>query len=166
MKFAVVGAGAIGGYLGARLSVAGHAVTFIARNRNLAAIRAQGFRLTLEDGSLLHAPEAQAVQQFEEAGVQDVVLLTVKAQQVRELLPGLRALFGPQTLLVTMINGVPWWYFQKLGGLHEGRVLHSVDPQGFIAQHIEPERIIGSIVYPASELLDRRQPLFAWRARW
>ncbi|WP_428424857.1 2-dehydropantoate 2-reductase [Methylibium sp.] len=153
MKIAVVGAGAIGGYLGARLAIAGEEVTFIARNKNLAAINANGFRLILEDGSEQHAPTAKAVQQMAEAGPQDAVLLTVKAHQVRDLLPELRALFGPETLVVTMINGVPWWYFHKLAGPFEGRTLQSVDPDGLLARHIEPERVIGSVVYPAAELV-------------
>ncbi len=158
MKIAVVGAGAIGGYLGARLAIAGQDVTFIARNRNLAAIQANGFRLINEDGSTQQATTVRAVQHMAEAGPQDVVLLTVKAHQVVDLLPELRALFhpdgGPQTLVVTMINGIPWWYFQRLGGAHDGRGLDSVDPGGALAAAIEPERIIGSIVYPAAELLE------------
>ncbi len=154
MKVAVVGAGAIGGYLGARLAIAGEDVTFIARNKNLAAIQANGFRLILEDGSEQHAPTAKAVQRMAEAGPQDAVLLTVKAHQVRDLLPELRDLFGPQTVVVTMINGVPWWYFHKLAGPYEGQALSSVDPDGAIAAHIEPERVIGSVVYPAAELVE------------
>ncbi len=154
MKFAIVGAGAIGGYLGTRLSLAGDQVTFIARNRNLAAINAGGFRLLLPDGSTQHAPGVRAVNDPAEAGPQDVVLLTTKAHQVRELLPGLRALFGSETMVVTMINGVPWWYFQRLGGPWEGRTLASVDPDGALAAGIEVERIIGSIVYPAAELVE------------
>ena len=154
MKIAVVGAGAIGGYLGTKLARAGEDVTFIARNRNLAAINAHGFRLILEDGREEHAPTARAVQHTAEAGPQDVVLLTVKAHQVGDLLPDLRALFGPQTSVVTMINGIPWWYFHRLAGAHEGRGLGSVDPGGRIAAHIEPERIIGSVVYPAAELVE------------
>jgi 2-dehydropantoate 2-reductase len=156
MKICVVGAGAIGGYLGARLARAGEQVTFIARNRNLEAINAQGFRLLLEDGSEEHTPPGahlRAVQRYADAGEQDAVLLTVKAHQVRDLLPDLRALFGPQTAVVTMINGVPWWYFHRLGGDFEGRRLESVDPGGVIGAHIEPERVIGSVVYPASELV-------------
>ncbi|EWS54808.1 MULTISPECIES: 2-dehydropantoate 2-reductase [unclassified Methylibium] len=153
MKIAIVGAGAIGGYLGAKLAIAGEDVTFIARNRNLEAIRANGFRLRLEDGSEQHAPTAKAVQRMAEAGPQDAVLLTVKAHQVRDLLPDLRELFGPQTMVVTMINGVPWWYFHKLGGPYDGQALRSVDPDGLLAQHIEPERVIGSVVYPAAELV-------------
>ena len=154
MKIAVVGAGAIGGYLGTKLARAGEDVTFIARNRNLAAINAHGFKLILEDGREEHAPTARAVQHTAEAGPQDVVLLTVKAHQVGDLLPDLRALFGPQTSVVTMINGIPWWYFHRLAGAHEGRGLGSVDPGGRIAAHIEPERIIGSVVYPAAELAE------------
>ncbi len=154
MKFAVVGAGAIGGYLGARLARAGEDVTFIARNRNLEAIRANGFKLILEDGSEEHAPTAKAVQNMAEAGPQDVVLLTVKAHQVGDLLPDLRELFGPHTMVVTMINGIPWWYFHKLPGAHEGMGLESVDPGGRLAAAIEPERIIGSVVYPAAELVE------------
>jgi len=154
MKFAVVGAGAIGGYLGAKLARASEDVTFIARNRNLAAINAQGFKLILEDGSEELAPSVRAVQHMADAGPQDVVLLTVKAHQVVDLLPDLRQLFGPQTVVVTMINGIPWWYFNRLGGAHEGRALDSVDPGGRIAAHIEPERLIGSVVYPAAELVE------------
>jgi 2-dehydropantoate 2-reductase len=154
MKFAVVGAGAIGGYLGARLAIAGEEVTFIARNRNLAAINANGFKLIEEDGTEQHTRAVRAVQSMADAGPQDVVLLTVKAHQVIDLLPGLRDLFGPRTLLVTMINGIPWWYFQGLAGPHQGRGLESVDPGGQLAAAIEPERIIGSIVYPAAELLE------------
>ena len=157
MKIAVVGAGAIGGYLGAKLALAGEDVTFIARNRNLAAINAHGFRLILADGREQHATRVRAVQHMADAGPQDVVLLTVKAHQVGDLLPELRALFhsegSPQTMLVTMINGIPWWYFDRLGGEFDGRRLDSVDPAGRIAAQIEPGRIIGSVVYPAAELV-------------
>jgi 2-dehydropantoate 2-reductase len=154
MKIAIVGAGAIGGYLGARLSAAGEDVTFIARNRNLEAINASGFRLLLEDGSSLHAPAARAVRDPAEAGPQDAVLLTVKAHQVKDLLPGLCGLFGPETMVVSMINGVPWWYFHQLAGPWQGRTLESVDPGGLIGAHIEPARVIGSVVYPAAELVE------------
>jgi 2-dehydropantoate 2-reductase len=153
MRICVVGAGAIGGYLGAKLALAGEEVTFVARNRNLEAINAHGFKLQLEDGSEQQARGVRAVQRYADAGEQDAVLLTVKAHQVRDLLPDLRALFGPRTMVVTMINGIPWWYFHKLAGPHEGRTLESVDPGGLLATHIEPERVIGSVVYPAAELV-------------
>lgn len=153
MKIAVVGAGAIGGLLGCRLALAGNDVTFIARGRNLAAIGADGFRLIDEAGTEHHVATVRAVEAMADAGAQDAVLLTTKAHQVIELLPQMRALFGPETMLVTMVNGVPWWYFQKLAGPHEGRVLESVDPGGRIAAQIEADRLIGSIVYPAAELV-------------
>ncbi|MDQ2778837.1 MAG: 2-dehydropantoate 2-reductase [Pseudomonadota bacterium] len=153
MKITVVGAGAIGGYLGTKLALAGEQVTFIARNKNLAAINASGFRLLLPDGSEQHAHTVRAVQDPAEAGPQDVVMLTTKAHQVAELLPGMRALFGPQTMVVTMTNGLPWWYFQKLPGAYEGRALVSVDPGGVLAAGIEVDRLVGSIVYPAAELV-------------
>ena len=153
MKIAVVGAGAIGGYLGARLARAGEDVTFIARNKNLEAINARGFSLILEDGSEEHTPKVRAGQKMAEAGPQDVVLITLKAHQLRDVLPEMRALFGAQTMVVTMINGIPWWYFHKLGGPFDGRTVASVDPDGLIAANIEPERLIGSVVYPAAELV-------------
>ncbi|MCV2363674.1 2-dehydropantoate 2-reductase [Paucibacter sp. DJ1R-11] len=155
MKFAIVGAGAIGGLLGVRLAAAGEQVCFIARNKNLAAIQTQGFTLIEEDGRELAqpaGPNLRAVQRMAEAGVQDVVLLTVKAHQLVDLLPELPALIGPQTLIVSMINGLPWWYFQGLAGPHEGRVLESVDPGGAIAATLPAAQVIGSIVYPAAQL--------------
>ena len=153
MKYTIVGAGAIGGYLGAKLALAGEEVTFIARNQNLAAINTSGFKLLLPDGTEQHTSQLRAVQDPADAGPQDVVLLTTKAHQVRDLLPGLRALFGPDTLVVTMINGVPWWYFQRLGGPFDGKTLNSVDPGGELAAGFEVERLIGGIVYPAAELV-------------
>lgn len=154
MRIAVVGAGAIGGYLGARLALAGSEVTFIARNRNLEAIRADGFHLVEEDGTERHARDnVRAVQRMAEAGPQDAVLLTVKAHQVGDLLPELRELLGPQTTLVTMVNGIPWWYFHGLPGDWAGQRLESVDPGGRIAAHIDPACIVGSVVYPAAELV-------------
>ena len=153
MKIAIVGAGAIGGFLGTRLSIAGEDVTFIARRRNLEAINTDGFRLVLEDGTQEHAPGVRAVERMADAGPQDAVLITLKAHQLREVVGELPALFGPDTLVVTMINGVPWWYFHGLAGPYEGRVVTSVDPDGAIAAAIEPRRIIGSVVYPAAELV-------------
>lgn len=152
MRLCVVGAGAIGGFLGARLALAGHEVSFIARGRNLETINAQGFRLIEEDGSEQHTRAARALPDANGLPPQDAVLLTVKAHQVIDLLPTLQALVGPQTMLVTMVNGVPWWYFQRLPGPWEGRVVESVDPGGVLAAAFPAERLIGSVVYPAAEL--------------
>ncbi len=154
MKYTIVGAGAIGGYLGAKLALAGEEVTFIARNRNLAAINARGMTLHLPDGTIEQAKNVRAVQDAAEAGPQDVVLLTTKAHQLLDLVPGMQALFGPETMVVSMVNGIPWWYFQKLGGAYEARQLRSVDPDGALSAGIDVKRIIGGIVYPAAELLE------------
>lgn len=156
MKIAIVGAGAIGSYLGARLARSGQQVCFIARNRTLQGLREQGLQLIEADGSswqVSPGPTLSAVGHCADAGPQDVVLLTVKAHQLCELLPGLRDLFGPQTAVVSFINGVPWWYFHKLGGAFEGRRLLSLDPDGVLQASIEPERLIGGVVYPASEIV-------------
>ena len=153
MRIAVVGAGSIGGYLGARLALAGEEVTFIARGANLQAINAQGFRLIEEDGTEHVARSVRAVQKTGEAGPQDFVLLALKAQQVGALAADVPAMFGAETAVVTLQNGIPWWYFHKLGGEFDGRPVMSVDPDGAIAAAIPGERIIGSVVYPAAELV-------------
>jgi 2-dehydropantoate 2-reductase len=153
MKIAVVGAGSIGGYLGARLALAGEDVTFIARGANLQAINAQGFRLIEEDGTEHVARNVRAVQKAADVGPQDFVLLALKAHQVGALAADVPAMFGPDTAVVTLQNGIPWWYFHKLGGELDGRPVKSVDPDGAITAAIPNERIIGSVVYPASELV-------------
>ena len=153
MKYAVVGAGAIGGYLGVKLALAGETVSFIARGHNLAAIRAGGMKLILEDGSEQTAAEVSGFEHTAEAGPQDVVLLAVKAHQVAAVAPQLEALCHAGTAIVTLQNGIPWWYFHQHGGELEGRPVVSADPDGSIARHIDPRRIIGSVVYPAAELV-------------
>ncbi len=152
MRFAVVGAGAIGGYLGARLALAGEDLTFIARGANLEAITRQGFKLIEEDGSERIATTAKA-RSIDEAGAYDVILLAVKAQQVPALAKDLARLLGPETVLVTLQNGVPWWFFHKLEGPYQDRPVHIADPDGVIAANIAPEHVIGSVIYPAAELI-------------
>ncbi|HKA87123.1 MAG TPA: 2-dehydropantoate 2-reductase [Haliangiales bacterium] len=152
MKLAIVGAGAIGGYLGVRLALAGESVTFIARGANLAAIRAGGMKLVSPEGVEEHARDVAAVATPEEAGAHDVVLLTVKAHQVAAVAEGLRRLCHADTTIVTMQNGIPWWYFHKHGGEFEGRPVRAVDPDGTIARHIDAARVMGSVVYPAASL--------------
>ncbi len=153
MKIAVVGAGAIGGYLGARLSAVGEEVTFIARGPNLAAIQANGMRLRLTDGSEIHARDVRAFEKMADAGPQDFVLLTLKAHQVGPVAADLKHLCHDSTTIVTMQNGIPWWYFYKHGGALEGAKLKSSDPDGRIAEFLDPARVIGSVVYPAANLV-------------
>ena len=153
MKIAVVGAGAIGGYVGGLLSAAGEDVTFIARGSNLDAIQQRGMRVVLEDGTEVNAAQGRACEQPRDAGPQDVVFLTVKAHQVTPIAGELRHLCHETTTIVTMQNGIPWWYFQRLGGPYDGRPVKSADPDGSIAQAIDPARIVGSVVYPAANLV-------------
>ncbi len=153
MKFAVVGAGAIGGFLGVKLARAGESVTCIARGANLNAIRSAGLKLILEDGSEEIAGEVRAFEHTAQAGPQDVILLAVKAHQVAAVAPQLAAMCHAGTSIVTLQNGIPWWYFHRFGGELDGRPVVSADPDGTIAMHIDPNRLIGAVVYPASELI-------------
>ncbi len=154
MSIAIVGAGAIGGYLGVRLAEAGEDVTFIARS-NADAIARDGLRLVEEDGTVLHAKSVKAVKSMEQAGRHDIVLLTVKAHQVGPIAADLRHLIGPDTVVVTMQNGIPWWYFSGgYGGQYAGTQLETADPGGVIAAHLDPRNVIGSVVYPAAVLTD------------
>jgi 2-dehydropantoate 2-reductase len=152
VRIAVVGAGAIGGYLGARLALAGQDVTFIARGANLAAIGQGGFKLIEADGAERTATSAKA-EPIDEPGDYDVVFLAVKAQQVAALAVGVSRLIRPTTAVVTLQNGVPWWFFHKLVGPYEGRPVHIADPDGVIAANIPADRVIGAVVYPAAELV-------------
>ena len=154
MKVAIVGAGAIGGYVGGALAAAGEEVTFIARGPNLDAIRRHGMRVVLEDGTAIVGPAAGAYERPREAGPQDVVYLAVKAHQVTPIAADLAAMCHETTSIVTMQNGIPWWYFQRLAGPYEGREVRSADPDGSIARAIDPSRIIGSVVYPAANLVE------------
>ena len=153
MKIAIIGAGAIGGLVGVKLALAGEDVTFMVRGANLAAIRANGMKLIEPDGTELVATNVRATNDYAEAGVQDVVILALKAQQVEAVIDDLPKLFGEHTTIITMQNGIPFWYFQKHGGEFEGRGVDSVDPTGIISAGIPAERVIGCVVYPASELI-------------
>jgi 2-dehydropantoate 2-reductase len=153
VRVAVVGAGAIGGYVGGLLSAAGDDVTFIARGANLDAIQRRGMQVVLEDGTEVAAKNATAHERPSEAGPQDVIYLAVKAHQVTPIAPELHHLCHETTAIVTMQNGIPWWYFQRLGGEYEGREVRSADPDGSIARMVDPARIIGSVVYPAANLV-------------
>jgi 2-dehydropantoate 2-reductase len=154
MKIAIVGAGAIGGYLGVKLALSGVDVTFIARGANLDAIRRNGMQLQLENGETLHAgPGLARAASMAEAGPHDYVLLTMKSHQVEPVAAEIEALCHERTAIVTMQNGLPWWYFHRSGGALEGTQLQSLDPSGALWRGLRPERVIGSVVYPAAELV-------------
>ena len=116
MKIAIIGAGAIGGYVGTRLAHAGDEVTFIARGSNLEALRARGIRLVMGDGSEVSVPTVRATDNYAEAGPQDMVILAMKAHQVEAVAPQVPNLFGPDTVVVPMQNGIPYWYFHRYPG--------------------------------------------------
>ena len=153
MKIAIIGAGAIGGYVGVKLALAGEQVSFIARGANLEAIRRHGMKLIMQDGSEHVAREVVATNDYAAAGVQDLVILAMKAHQLEAVVDDLPKLIGPDTLIVTMQNGVPFWYFHEHGGALAGTPLKSVDPSGRIAAAIPAKQVIGCVVYPASELV-------------
>ncbi len=152
MKIAIVGAGAIGGFLGARLSLAGADVTLIARGANLQAIQNAGIKLIEENGSEKHVKTVKAAN-IAEAGAHDYVLLTLKSHQVAPVAKDIAHLCHANTAIVTMQNGLPWWYFYQSRGAFENTQLKSVDPDGIQWKLLGPERVIGSVVYPASELI-------------
>ena len=150
MRVCVYGAGAIGGYLGARLAIAGEDVTLIARGPHLAAMRRDGLRLRSAAGEETARP--RCLEDPAQAGPQDYVILTLKTHAVAGVVGPLQALLGPETAVVTATNGVPWWYFHRLDGLNEGVRLASVDPGDRQWDAIGPERAIGCVVYPATEI--------------
>lgn len=153
MKIAIVGAGAIGGYVGVKLALAGEEVTFMVRGANLTAIQANGMSLHMHDGETLVAKNVKASNDYAATGPQDIVILALKAHQVEAVALDVPKLFGPATVVVTMQNGVPYWYFHQHGGALQGSQVSSVDPTGIVLKNIPPERVIGCVVYPASELL-------------
>jgi 2-dehydropantoate 2-reductase len=153
MKIAVIGCGAIGGYVGAKLALAGEQVTFIVRGANLAALRERGVRLILSDGTEHLARHVAATQDYTETGAHDLVILAVKAHQLAPLAADVPRLCGPHTVIVTIQNGIPYWYFHQHGGALAGTVLDSVDPGGTISRSIPAGQVIGCVVYPAAELI-------------
>jgi len=153
MKIAVVGVGAIGGYVGHCLVRGGEDVTFIARGRNLEALRTQGLTLLRADGSEAVIERVKATADYGEAGPQDLVILAMKAHQLESVAADVPALFGPDTVVVPMQNGIPYWYFHGHAGQFAGARLQSVDPTGLIGNNIPAERVIGCVVYPATELV-------------
>ena len=154
MKVAIIGAGAIGGLVGVKLALAGEDVTFMVRGENLKAIAARGMKLIHADGSEQVATQVRASNNYAQVGPQDLVVLALKAHQVEAVVQDLHHLVGPDTVLVTMQNGIPFWYFHQHGGALAGTQVHSVDPTGQLSRSIPADRILGCVVYPASELTE------------
>ena len=148
MKFAVVGAGAIGAFAGAMLSRSGEDVTLIARGAHLQAMQESGVRVQGSLGEFTARPAA--TDDPSQVGHVDAVLLALKAHSLTEMAPRLSPLIGPNTSVVSMQNGIPWWYFYRHGGEWEGTHLESVDPGGVVNKNIDPARVLGCVVYPST----------------
>jgi len=153
LKIAIIGVGAIGGYVGIKLALAGEDVTFIARGANLEALRSRGIRLITADGEEKTVAKVRATSDYAAAGPQDMVILAMKAHQVEAVARDVPKLFEPDTVVVPMQNGIPYWYFHRHAGELAGTRVQSVDPTGAIGEHIGCERVIGCVVYPAAELI-------------
>ena len=150
MRFLIAGAGAIGAYIGARMAQAGFDVTLFARGPHLHAMQEHGVRVKSTEGDFVARPTIAG--SLEEVGPVDVVFLGVKAHGLPQLAPQLKPVLGPQTTVVSTQNGIPWWYFQGFGGEWEGMRLERVDPGGVISSAIGAHRVVGSIVYFATEI--------------
>jgi len=150
MKFTIVGAGAIGAFVGAMLAKSGEDVTLIARGAQLRAMQEHGVRVRGEIGNF--DARVSATDDPTTAGPVDVVLLTLKAHSLPAMAPRLAPLIAPETCVVSMQNGIPWWYFYRHGGEWEGTQLEAVDPGGEIAKNIDPARVIGCVVYPSASI--------------
>jgi 2-dehydropantoate 2-reductase len=152
VRIVIAGAGAIGGYLGARLAKAGGDVVLFARGSHLQAMQDRGLRVVSPDGDFEVRPEVTG--DLNTIGRADVIFLGVKAHSLTTLAPQLRPLLGPDTVVVSTQNGIPWWYFQGYGGELEGLHLDRVDPGGVIAAAIEPRRVVGSLAYFSTDIAE------------
>ena len=150
MNITVIGAGAIGGHIAAKLAAAGESVKVVARGAHLQAIRERGLKLK-ENGEEVVA-RVEATDRIAEAGGADLIVLGVKAHQLAPIAADVASIVGPTTTIMTTQNGIPWWYFLKHGGAHEGVRLESVDPGGVIASHLPIDAIVAAISYQAAEI--------------
>lgn len=151
MKVAIYGAGAIGGLIGGHLARIGKDVTLIARGPHLAALKAKGLHVSGHSGDFTVHP--RATEDAREAGVQDYVIIALKAQAVPGIADKLAPLLGPKTAVVMAVNGVPWWYFHGAEGALKDARVPSVDPDDKLWQLVGPQRVIGCVVYPAAEVV-------------
>jgi 2-dehydropantoate 2-reductase len=152
MKVCVYGAGAIGGYMGVRLAEAGAEVSLVARGAHLAAMRENGLRLLIGDEE--RVARVRCTDDPAELGPQDYVIVALKAHSVPGVVEAMQPLLGNDTAVVTAVNGIPYWYFYRHGGAFQDTTLESVDPAGRQWRHLRPERAIGCVVYPATEIAE------------
>ena len=152
MKICIFGAGAIGGYMGAKLAQAGADVSLVARGPHLEAMRENGLRLLEENGET--TVKVTASENAVDLGPQDYVIVTLKAHSVPPVVPKMQPLIGENTTIVSGVNGVPWWYFHKIGSPLEGTRLETVDPGNAQWNGFGPDRVLGCVVYPAAEVIE------------
>jgi 2-dehydropantoate 2-reductase len=150
MKVCIYGAGAIGGWIGHGLARAGANVSVVARGATLAALQQHGLRLNQSNQLTAQAVTCSASPA--ELGVQDLIVLAVKAPSLPEVARQIAPLIGPETIVLTAMNGVPWWFLQGFGGALAGTRLHSVDPQGELALAIPAQHIVGCVVHASCSL--------------
>ncbi len=150
MKICIYGAGAIGGYLAVQLAGAGADVCLVARGSHLAAMRSNGLKLLI--GGEERVVHLRCTDNPAELGPQDFVIVCLKAHSITSVLDAMQPLLGPNTRIVTAVNGIPYWYFYKHGNECESKTLESIDPGGRQWRELGPERAIGCIVYPATEI--------------
>ena len=150
MNITVIGAGAIGGHIAAKLAAAGESVKVVARGEHLKAIRERGLKLK-ENGEEIVA-RVEATDRIAEAGGADLIVLGVKAHQLAPIAAEVASIVAPTTTIMTTQNGIPWWYFFKHGGRYEGVRLESVDPGGVIASHLPIDAVVAAIIYQAAEI--------------
>jgi 2-dehydropantoate 2-reductase len=152
VRIAIVGTGAVGGLIGARLAHAGEAVTLIDVGTRQEALRRDGLTLVAPTGERIHA-EGAVVGELGDAGVQDLVVLAVKAYDLPAVAEHLPPLYHEHTRVLTVQNGLPWWYFQRVDGPWTGRRVESLDPTGSLERHVPAHRIVGAVVYPAADVV-------------
>ena len=150
MKVCIYGAGAIGGYLGVQLARAGADVSLVARGAHLAAMKANGLRLLIGDEERVVHP--RCTDNPADLGPQDFIIICLKAHSITGVIDAMKPLIGSHTRIITAVNGIPYWYFYKHGGAYENSMLESIDPGGRQWREFGPERAIGCIVYPATEI--------------
>ncbi|MGI9622014.1 MAG: 2-dehydropantoate 2-reductase [Acidimicrobiales bacterium] len=151
MRIGVIGAGAIGSLLAGRLAAAGNSVGVLARGAQLDALRSEGLLIIGEDGSEERVESLDASDDIASLVGADVLVLALKAHQISAMANKIAELYSPNTVVVPVQNGIPWWFFQGLGGPYDGCRLQTLDPDGRISRFIPADRIIGAIAYPASE---------------
>jgi 2-dehydropantoate 2-reductase len=152
VRFAILGSGAIGSYLGAALSRGGSDVVLIARGPQLEALQRNGVRVLSERGDF--EARVPATDDLEAVRDADVVVIGLKAYSIPGIAPRLGELLTDEAVVLPAQNGIPWWFFQSFGGAHEGTIVDSVDPGGIVSRSIDPSRVVGCVTYPATELVE------------